>query len=169
MNRPFLLRPLTAKELVELQKYLRSESTPSGLFRRYNLIWQLSAGFGLGEASQLAGLHYSNSHIWVKRFQRGGLEGLRTIPRSGRPRVYAKRSEEVVIQAATSRPADLGLEFTTWSLVKLEEYLRLKKGIKAISRETIRRILRRHGLRFLSGQTWCESNDPYFEQKKTRS
>jgi len=36
-----------------------------------------------------------------------------------------------------------------------------------ISRETIRRILARHGLRFLTGQTWCQSTDPEFEVKKT--
>ena len=75
--------------------------------------------------------------------------------------------EELVIKTATSRPPDLGLGFTTWSLAKLEQHLRQHSGISTISRETIRHILSRHGLRFLTGQTWCKSNDPEFEVKKT--
>jgi hypothetical protein len=75
--------------------------------------------------------------------------------------------EELVIKTATSRPPDLGLGFTTWSLAKLEAHLRQHPGISSISRETIRHILSRHGLRFLTGQTWCQSSDPEFEVKKT--
>jgi hypothetical protein len=73
----------------------------------------------------------------------------------------------LVIKTATSRPADMGLGFTTWSLAKLERHFQQHSPIAPISRETIRHILSRHGLRFLTGQTWCESDDPEFEVKKT--
>jgi transposase len=167
MNRPFLLPPLSVDDLLELQRLLRAQITPVGLYRRCNLIWQLAAGFNLSEASQIAGLHYTNAHIWVKRFQKSGISGLGNLPRPGRPKIYGKNPETLVIQAATSRPQDLGLGFTTWSLAKLEAHLRKRPSLKFISRETIRRVLGRHGIRFLTGQTWCESDDPDFEVKKT--
>jgi transposase len=121
----------------------------------------------LAEATEIAGLHYTNAHEWVKRFQRSGISGLWNLPRPGRPKIYGNDPETLVIQTATSRPPDLGLGFTTWSLAKLEAHLRQRSSLKSLSRETIRRILARHGLRFLTGQTWCESNDPDFEVKKT--
>jgi transposase len=162
MNRPFVLPPLSVDDLLELQRLLRATNTPSGLYRRSLLIWELAAGYNISEASQLANLHYTNAHKWMKRYQSEGLPGL-----ADRPRVHTGDIEELVIQTATSRPQDIGLAFTTWSLVKLEKHLRQHSIAKTLSRETIRRILSHHGLRFLTGQTWCESDDPDFEVKKT--
>lgn len=167
MNRPFLLPPLNGADLIELQRLIRTPSTSAGLYRRCLLIWQLAAGYNIAEASQLAHLHYTNAHKWVKRFQSTGLDGLQDHQRTGRPRIHGGEIEELVIKTATSRPPDLGLGFTTWSLAKLEDHLRQKIKNSPISRETIRHVLSRHGLRFLTGQTWCESNDPDFEVKKT--
>lgn len=167
-NTPFLLPALRARQLWELQRLLRAENTSAGVYRRCRLIWELAAGCNLTESAELAGLHYTNAHVWVKRFQRDGWTGLLGRSRPGRPRLYGSGVETRIIRAATSRPGDLRLGFTTWSLAKLEEYLRSRKGLESLSRETIRRILQRHGLRFLTGQTWCESDDPDFEVKKTR-
>jgi len=167
MNRPFLLPPLSGEDLLELQRLIRAPSTAAGLYRRCLLIWQLAAGYSIRDAAQIANLHYTNAHKWVKRFQSDGLASLRERKRPGRPRIHGGEIEDVVIKTATSRPPDLGLGFTTWSLAKLEQHLRQHSGISSISRETIRHILSRHGLRFLTGQTWCESDDPEFEVKKT--
>jgi transposase len=166
-NRLFKLPPLGADELLELQRLMRAEKTSAAVFRRCRLIWQLAAGYSLKEAAQLAGLHYTNAHFWVSRFQEEGLPRLLGGQRTGRPPVYDPKIETFIIEVATSRPTDLGLGFTTWSLAKLEEYIRSQARLGTLSRETVRRILHRHGLRFLTGQTWCKSTDPEFEVKKT--
>lgn len=167
MNRPFLLPPLSGEELLELQRLIRAANTPAGLYRRCLLIWQLAAGYNISEASKVANLHYTNAHKWVKRFLADGATGLHDRNRPGRPRVHVGEVEDLIIRTATSRPPDLGLGFTTWSLAKLERHFHQHGAIAPISRETIRHILSRHGLRFLTGQTWCESDDPEFEVKKT--
>lgn len=167
-NTPFLLPALTARQLLQLQRLLRAENTSVAVFRRCRLIWELAAGCNLTEASELAGLHNTNAHLWVKRFEASGIESLNGRARPGRPRLYGHRFETRIIQAATSQPTDLRLGFTTWSLAKLEDYLRSRKGLERLSRETIRRVLHRHGLRFLTGQTWCHSDGPDFEVRKTR-
>lgn len=166
-NRPFLLPPLSADELLELQRLLRAEKTTAAVYRRCRLIWELAAGCHLPEAAEVAGLHYTNAHRWVQRFLEDGLARLLGKPRPGRPRIYTGTDESIILEVATSRPVDLDLGFTTWSLAKLEEYLRTQGGLASVSRETVRRVLHRHGLRFLTGQTWCESHDPDFEVKKT--
>ena len=169
MNRVHELRDLSADELLELQRLLRAEKTPGALFRRCRLVWLLAGGFSIADASAYVGLHYTNAHGWVKRFEAEGLEGLRTRSRPGRPKVYDLAAEDLVVDMATSRPKDLGLGFTTWSLSKLSQHLHQHEGLADISHETVRGILHRRGLRFLTGQTWCESTDPDFEAKKGQS
>ncbi|MGH9631732.1 MAG: helix-turn-helix domain-containing protein [Bryobacteraceae bacterium] len=168
MGRTLAFPDLTGKQLVELQRLLRSTSTPAGLQQRARLIWHLAAGVSLAEASEWAELHYTNAHQWVKRFLASGVAGLLDRPKSGRPRVYGPDLTTEILKVATARPKDLGLGFTTWSLPKLEEYLREQAGLGPVTRSTIRRRLREGGFRFRTGQTWCESTDPEFEVKKTK-
>jgi transposase len=166
MNRIHGLGELSADELLELQALLRAENTPGAVFRRARLIWLLASRYSIAQASEYVGLHYTNAHRWVKRFEAEGLAGLQSRARSGRPRVYDVEAEERVIDLATSRPPDLGLGFTTWSLPKLARHLHQDEGFGAISPETVRGILRRRGLGWRAGRTWCESNDPDYEGKK---
>jgi len=166
MNRIHRLRKLSAAELVELQRLLRAENTRAALFRRCRVVWLLAGGYSIADASRYVGLHYTNAHKWVKRFEAEGLDGLHSRRRQGRPRVYDEAAEDTVIDLATSRPKDLGLGFTTWSLTKLAKHLRAHTHLRGISHETVRRMLRRHGLRLFTSRTWCESDDPEFEAKR---
>jgi len=158
--RSLVFPTLKATQLFELQRLLRSRTTPSGVRRRCELIWLLAGGASLLEASEWAELHYTNAHLWVERFRESGVAGLSDRPKSGRPRVYGKDIDTEIIKAAAARPKDLGLPYTTWSLPKLQEYLRQRTGLKGITRSTIRRRLHQEGFHFYEGQTWCESHDP---------
>lgn len=169
MNRAHELRELSADELLELQALLRAENTPAAVFRRARLIWLLAGHYSIAEASAYAGLHYTSAHRCVKRFEAEGLAGLESRARPGRPRVYDVAAEDRVVDLATSRPKDLGLGFTTWSLPKLARHLHGQEGFQSISPETVRGILRRHDLRIFTRRTWCESNDPDYEAKKGQS
>jgi transposase len=137
---------LKAKQLVELQRVLRARSSPSGLQQRSELIWLLAGGASLAEASEWVGVHYTNAHSWVKRFREAGVAGLLDQAKSGRPRRYGDDATTEVIKAAAARPKDLGLKFTTWSLPKLQEYLRRQPGLESITGSTIRRRLRQEAL-----------------------
>ena len=160
---------LTGEQLVDLQRLLRSRSTPTGMHRRASLIWELAAGSSLVEASEAVGLHYTNAHRWVRRFLASGVQGLAEGARSGRPPDYDAEATTEMLKVATAHPQDLGLGFTTWSLPKLEEYLRQRPQLKHLARSTIRRRWRAAGLRYRAGPTWCQSTDPDFEVKKTKS
>jgi len=133
------------------------------------LIWNLAAGYPLVDAAEFSNLHYTNAHKWMKRYIQRGLEGLNDLKRSGRPCEYDEVTQTDILKVATSRPGDLGLPFNSWSLTRLEDYLRETTGLLHLSRETIRRVMVSHGLRFRFGKTWCDSNDPDFEVKKTLS
>jgi len=168
MSRILAFPELTGEQLVDLQRLLRSRSAPTGVQRRASLIWELAAGSSLAEASEAVGLHYTNAHRWVRRFLASGVKGLVEGPRSGRPPAYDREATSEILTVATARPPDLGLGFTTWSLPKLEEYLRQRPSLKHLARSTIRRRLRAACLGYRAGQTWCQSSDPDFEVKKTK-
>ena len=169
MSRIVAFPELTGEQLVDLQRLLRSRSTAAGVQQRASLIWELAAGSSLAEASEAVGLHDTNAHRWVRRFLASGVQGLTDGTRSGRPPDYDADATTEILQVATAQPGDLGLGFTTWSLPKLEEYLRQRSSLKHLARSTIRRRLRAAGLRYRAGQTWCQSADPDFEVKKTKS
>jgi transposase len=169
MPRSLAFPSLKVAQLGELQKLLRSRTTPASLRQRSELIWLLAGGASLAEASEWVGIHYTNAHIWTKRFLKLGIVGLTDRPKSGRPRTYGSGVDTEIIKAAAARPKDLGLPFTTWSLPKLQEYLSKQSGLEGITPSTIRRRLHQEGFHFYEGQTWCESHDPDFEVKKTKS
>jgi transposase len=169
MSRSITFPSLKVRQLGELQQVLRSRTTPASLRQRSELIWLLAGGASLAEASEWVGVHYTNAHVWTRRFLESGIAGLSDRPKSGRPRRYGEEITTTIIKAATARPKDLGLKFTTWSLPKLQEHLRQQSGLEDITRSTIRRRLFQEGFRFQEGQTWCASRDPDFEVKKTKS
>src|SRR5207302_1921849 len=97
---------LTGEQLVDLQRLLRSRSTPAGVHRRAILIWELAAASSLVEAGEAAALHYTNAHRWVRRFLASGVKGLTDRTRSGRPPDYAAGATSEILKVATAHPED---------------------------------------------------------------
>ncbi|HTT52504.1 MAG TPA: helix-turn-helix domain-containing protein [Streptosporangiaceae bacterium] len=85
----------------------------------------------------------------------------------GRPRTISDQVRRRICVIARCCPRDLGLAFSTWSLAKLAEYL-AAAGIAAVSRESIRQILRAGGVSWLATKTWKASADPNFMMKMHR-
>ena len=73
-----------------------------------------------------------------------------------------------MIEAALTRPADLGLPFASWTLDRLVAYLSETKGV-AMRRSRIGEILAREGLRWRQEETWFGARvDPDFARKRGR-
>ena len=119
-------------------------------------------------ASRLVGCSSGKAALWVKRFNESGFSTFEKHPSHvGRPQIIDSEQVRALIRVALSRPEDLGLPFTQWSVSKLKAYC-LKEGlIPDISDEWVRRLLRREGVSYQRTKTWKESNDPDFEVKKT--
>jgi hypothetical protein len=70
---------------------------------------------------------------------------------------------------ARTSPADWGITgFSTWSLTKLRDHLLAEGIVVAISRETLRRILRAGGVSWQTTTTWKASTDPGFVPRMRR-
>jgi transposase len=152
MNRSVTFLQLGGGQLVELQQLLRSQSIPSAVRKRAALIWQLAAGVSLAKASERAGLSYPNAHHCMRRFLKLGMGGLHDRARAGRPRRYGSRETSRILKSAATPPRDLGLDFITWTLPRLEEYLRGQRGLGHLARSTIRRRLIEAGMHLQAGR-----------------
>jgi transposase len=103
----------------------------------------------------------------IHGFNEIGLEVLESKYKNcGSSPKFDEEQRETVVDIALTKPKDLGLPFTEWSLPKLKDYIIGNTDIDYISHETIRRILQDNGIKYRRTKTWKESNDPDFEIKK---
>lgn len=77
----------------------------------------------------------------------------------------ATTTREHICRIARCQPADLVLPFTVWAVTKLAQYLTTQGVVERISKETLRQILKHHGLTWRATKTWKVSNDPDFRHK----
>lgn len=164
------LRPLLAEEERLLAGKLADKRQPATIFERYRIIACFEAGMTASAAARAAGCSAGKAEHWLHRFNASGFATFEKSPgRTGRPVIIDGPQVRALIRVALSRPEDLGLPFTQWSVSKLRAYC-LKEGlIPAITDEWVRRLLRREGVSYQHTKTWKQSPDPEFEVKKTAS
>lgn len=170
MARPtkILLRKLSQKEKKFLDGKLKDKTVSARVYERYRVIYIAQSGCTVSQIAERSGMHFTGIYDWIERFNDSGFEGFSDPPNpEGRPSTLSSKQIREMIKIAVSRPTDLGLPYTQWSLPKLHTYL-LKRGLfPDFSNEWIRRLLRREGISLQHTKTWKESPDPNFEVKKT--
>ena len=162
------VRALREEEREALGRMARSRTVGAGLVRRAQIVLHALEGLKAPEISARMELCGATVRHWLKRFNARGLEGLEEDVRSGRPPTYSAEQRSAVINAALSRPAELGLPFACWTLDRLVAYLS-QQGI-AMRRSRISEIFIQEGLRWRHEETWFgERVDPDFACKRGRS
>ena len=95
------------------------------------------------EAQIMAVLGVGRTAVWRTRaaYLQGGLElAVFDVERSGRPRQYDANAEAHVTALACSVPP-AGRQ--RWTMVELERAARQEPGMQSVSRETVRRMLKK--------------------------
>ena len=107
-----------------------------------------AAGLEAVEIASALGVHIKTVYSDLGAFDARGVACVHEPLRGGAPaRISAEQREEIVRLAETS-PGEQDLPFGRWSLSKLREYLIKHRVVKAISREHLRRVLRKGGCAF---------------------
>lgn len=98
---------------------------------------------GVPETQIMAVLGIGRTAVWRTRgaYLQGGLElALFDVERSGRPRQYDTNAEARVTALACSAPP-AGRQ--RWTMMELERAARQEPGLECVSRETVRRMLKK--------------------------
>ncbi len=160
------VRTFQNQEAELLHALVQAGSVPVELVQRTQLVLASAVGHKPGQIAGQVGLSVGRVREWIERFNANGLLGLFDLPRSGRPREYTAAAALRVVEIATTPPAELGMPVNTWSLSHLRRYLEAEPEVGGLCRETIRGILREHGITWQQAQRWQDSDDPDFEPKQ---
>jgi len=170
MARRIPLRPLTASEQRVLRAKLQDLTLSVRVHQRYRIVDQVRRGFGLKQAAERGGCHFTVAYDWVHRFNHSGFTTFEQVPNpKGRPPILRAAQLRELVDVALSSPAERGLPFSVWSVSKLAEYCRGRKLLPPVTDEWVRRLLRREGLSAQRVRTWKTSTDPAFDRKKNAS
>lgn len=104
----------------------------------------------------------------IHNFNADGFASLYPKYKGGRPRTFTLPERREIKKIAKSKPAEHDLPFSTWSLVKLADFLVAEGVVDDISHEGLRILLREEGVTFQRLKTWTTSKDPDYEPKKAR-
>ncbi|GMA49225.1 IS630 family transposase [Alicyclobacillus contaminans] len=145
---------LTDDERDQLEQWVRSPSTPQKLVRRAQIVLRAADGWtnqqmvkaGLGTGVTIA--------LWRTRFAELRLDGLKDVPKPGRPKQISKEKETEIIASTLKPPRGR----THWSTRCMAE-------AQHVSQSTISRLWRKHGLKPHRTETFKYSQDPELEAK----
>jgi transposase len=104
----------------------------------------------------------------LHNFNADGFASLYPKYRGGRPRIFTLPGRREIKKIARSKPAEHGLPFSTWSLVKLADFLVAEGVVDDISHEGLRILLHEKGVSLQRIKTWKTSRDPDYAAGKAR-
>jgi len=137
----FFVRKLSRKEKDELYYLLENKEIKDKV-----LIILLSyEGCEVREIARRLNIHPETVRRWIRKFNKEGLKCF--FKKAGRKRKINSRIEKKILNITIKKPYKFNLNFSSWSLRKLEYYLNKKFGLK-ISHNQIRKILLKYGLKF---------------------
>jgi transposase len=148
---------ITPDDLAELHRWARSAQLPAVLVQRARILLLAADGAANTEIAQRVGVSRPTVIACRRRYVRRGLEGLPDRPRPGRPQTV-RRFRRAEILSATLNPPPPRLGITHWSTRLLAREL-------GVSRDTIARIWREHGVQPWRVGTFKSSTDPELAAK----
>ncbi len=166
MRGPLRLRALSEEEEHVIRKLAHSRTASARLVQRAQIIELAKEGHTIPQIMQQ--LHVSEHLVrkWWKRFEQQGLAGLEDAPRPGAPSRYTVENKARVLEAALTRPSELGLPYQSWTFERLAAYVHEHLGIH-MKKTRIFETLQEEGLRWRKQETWFgERLDPEFAQKR---
>lgn len=162
------VRELKEWEARKLQHTLRRSKSHTAIVRS-QIVLASAQGFRVPAIAKLLQLCEKTVRETITAFNERGVAVIQRRFSPGRPPKFSNDVKWTIIEIATSRPRDLGLPFSRWSLSKLRGYLIAHGAVEDISLSWLRRILQDADLSYQKTRTWKESSDPKFQSKKNES
>ena len=131
-------------EVRQLHSTMEKELTPRPR-RRAEVIVLHGAGLEAAEIARALDVHLNTIYSDLRAFEQHGVASVEHRLRGGPPARITKTQRVEMVRLAQTAPAEMGLPYGRWSLSKLREYLLKRRVVKAISREHLRRVLRKGG------------------------
>lgn len=137
---------LKQRELEAIVTAIRHDSRPE-VRQRCTTIHLLHLGHKPKEIAEMQTVSVPSVYNWIKRWRSGGIEGLATKPRSGRPPLADEGYVRALEETMAKDPSELGYGFRIWTVDRLRTHLEKKTRIR-LSESSFRELLKRRGYRY---------------------
>jgi transposase len=157
---------LTASERKILRKRVRGAKTPWRDRLRARVVLLAARGWDNPRIAAGLGVCVNTVRKWRGRFSARGLEGLKDLPRPGRPRVISEEARAAVVSLACQLPSQAGVPLARWSGPELKRELDAQGLVsESFSVTSLLRILAENPVKPWRYQSWISPRDPAFEAK----
>lgn len=148
MSRHCVPLVLSVEERSELERLMRSHSTPQQLALRARMIVLAADGAGIGETAQRLGVWRKGVSLWRARWLAASpgtpvAERLADARRAGAPARITPEQICAIVALACERPEDSGVPLSQWSASDLAREAVRRGIIPAISPRSVGRFLKR--------------------------
>jgi transposase len=144
VTRSLKVRKPTAAEFRQLNEWVEEADQPWKR-RRASVVAYYALGLNAREIAGAVGVHPNTVYAVLHAFDRRGLATVREPPSPGAPERITSEKAAEICRLADMPPGELGLEEGRWSLANLRTYLIRTHVVKRISREHLRRLLKKGG------------------------
>lgn len=165
------MRPLTIRDapsaIVELQQEIQ-RSEQSRYDHRLHGVLLVAQGLTCPEVSILLGDSPRTVEYWVRRFDQGGLEGLREGERTGRPTRLSEEQIEELQRALRQKPSDSGMDTNLWDGKALSALIERKYGVQLGVRQC-QRLFRHFDFRLRKPRPMIAGASPAMQKKHKKN
>jgi transposase len=138
-----------------IEEWAKNRTMESRLVERAKIIQRCLRGEPVKKIAQELKVRPNTVIDWRRRFEAKGVEGLRDLPRSGKPPKYTGEFRNKVL-ATLELPPPLGQ--SVWDGPAVAKHL-------DASVHAVWRVLRKEGICLSRQRSWCVSTDPEFAAK----
>ena len=149
----------------ELERRVRRGRSEHRAVLRSRIVLLASEGVTNIEIARRLGIAVNTASKWRKRFVTGGLDGLRDLERSGRPKTFGAAVVAVVTAIACELPANRNLPLSRFSSAEIASEVVASGVTDEISAASVRRILADAVIRPWRYRSWIFPRDPRFGEK----
>src|SRR3954447_7393750 len=168
MVHPVQVRPISNDEGNRLLRIVRRGTGSVVTWRRAQMVLLSAQGMPVAKIATVTFTSPDRVRDVIHNFNTDGFDSLYPKYRGGRTKTFTLPERREVKKIAKSKPAEHGLPFSTWSLVKLADFLVAEGVVDDISHEGLRILLREEGVTFQRVKTWKTANDPDYATRKAR-
>jgi transposase len=155
MPKSYPIPQCSEKDRLLIEEWAKSRTMESRLVERAKIIQQCLRGEPVKKIAQELKVRPNTVIDWRRRFEAKGVEGLRDLPRSGKPPKYTGEFRNKVL-ATLELPPPLGQ--SVWDGPAVAKHL-------DTSVHAVWRVLRKEGICLSRQRSWCVSTDPEFAAK----
>jgi transposase len=156
---------LAAADRKTLKKRARGAKTPHRDRLRAQIVLAAARGQDNAPIAADLGITADTVRKWRGRFAARGLDGLRDLPRPGRPRRISELTRAAVVALACQLPAATGVPLSRWTGPELLAELTQAAPQEKLSASSVLRILAEHPVKPWQYRSWISVRDPDFEAK----